>query len=312
MGSRTPDSKLAALYYGDLLTSKYVSPRGNVYPGRYYNRGNHKVNRVIVHHMGNGDSNITRQTLLNVFKNRNGSVTYAIFSDGQIVQFLPESVAPWTSSSYDADISAITFEVENIREKPDWGISDAAYRSLVKMLADVCDRYPGIGKLHFDGTKAGSNIHMHKWYSATDCPGPYIENLIRSGKLVADVNAAVDALQMNGTGVIKEDHTMPTFGGSGGKYGEYEDNGDYYFYDADGSMAKSKFVFVREQNAWKYCGKDGKVKKGWWILKDRTGTPRLYFFDYSKGVMQKGQIPVDHVFNFDLIQGFATEVGVEV
>ena len=314
MGNRKPDSKLASLYYGDLLTYPYTSPAGNYYPGRYYNRNGKKVNRVIVHHFANGSTNMTRQTLLKVFKNRTGSVTYAVFSDGEIVQFLPESVAPWTTSSYNADITAITIEVEDITGDPSWKISDAAYRSLVKLIADICDRYDGIGKLRFDGTKTGSNLHMHKWYSSTSCPGPYLEKLITSGKLVEDVNEAVEALKMNGTikspqsdKVVSE--TFKTVNEN--DHGEHQtESGDRYFIESDGTQSKSKFAYVRNQDAWKYFGKDGLAKKGWWILKDRTGTPRLYFFDET-GKMLKGTHELKVNFCFDLEQGFA-DVGVEV
>ena len=309
MGTRKPDSNLAAFYYGDLLTTRYVSPRGNVYPGHYYERNGNKIDRLVVHHFANGSVNVTRQGLLATFKRRNGSVTYAVFSDGQIVQFLPESVAPWTTSSYDIDVRAITIEVENNSDT--YSISSVAYRSLVNLLADICDRNHDLScGLKYDGTKAGSNIHMHKWYAATSCPGPYIENLIVSGKLAEDVNKALEGLRLNGVKeVISVDVKTPVYMEG---HGEHDKDGDLYFIESDGSLAVSKFAYVRDQKAWKYYGNDGKAKKGWWILKDGKGTPRLYYFDLVTGAMLKGMHDMVMTCDFDLVQGFANNINTEV
>ncbi len=39
---------------------------------------------------------------------------------------------------------------------------------------DICQRN-GIEKLNYTGDTSG-NLTMHKWFSATNCPGPYLES----------------------------------------------------------------------------------------------------------------------------------------
>lgn len=116
------------------------------------------------------------------------SANYYIGNDGTIVGAVDENRRAWTSSSSWNDQRAITFEVANSKAAAPWPISDKAYQSLVKLCADICTRY-GINP-HYDGTKNGS-ITIHKMFDATECPGPYLENIIKSGKFEKDIKAAM-------------------------------------------------------------------------------------------------------------------------
>lgn len=148
-------------------------------------RGLDKVIRITPHHMaGNmGAKECARYHLTT--KERNASANYYI-NGKDIVCGVSEDRRAWTSGSPSNDYSAITIEVANSTKGPDWKISDASYKSLVALCADICERY-GIDP-HYDGTKKGT-ITMHKMFATTTCPGPYLSKLITSGQFEKDIIA---------------------------------------------------------------------------------------------------------------------------
>jgi len=139
------------------------------------------VSKITVHHMA---CNFTVERCGEMFANpaRNASSNYGIGTDGRIGCYLPEEMAACTSSSYWNDNRAITIEVANSSTGGDWPISDKAWKSLVKLCADICKRY-GI-EPEYDGTTSAS-FTEHRMYVATACPGPYLHT--RMSKLVKEV-----------------------------------------------------------------------------------------------------------------------------
>ncbi len=149
-----------------LATLHIWSP--NHYDGRKY-----PITKLTVHHVA---GKLKAATIGNIFlkPTRKASSTYGIGYDGEIAQYVDEADAPWTSSNYDNDNRAITFEVSNSAVGGDWPVSDAALESLIKLCVDCVQRNPGIKEIEFTGDKTG-NLTMHKWFAATACPGPYLE-----------------------------------------------------------------------------------------------------------------------------------------
>ena len=143
-----------------------------------------KIVKITPHHMaGRMDAYACARMHYN---SEGSSANYYIGNDGTIVGGVDESRRAWTSGSPNNDHQAITIEVSNsINDKP-WTISDAAYKSLVRLCADICKRY-SINP-HFDGTVNGT-ITIHKQFQNTSCPGDYLEKIIRSHKFENDVKA---------------------------------------------------------------------------------------------------------------------------
>ena len=121
--------------------------------------------------------------------------------DDEILCGVSEDRRAWTSSSPANDHRAITIEVSNSTRGPRWEISDKSYNTLVRLCADICKRYAFVP--HFDGTKNGS-ITMHKQFWATSCPGPYLEDIIRSHKFENDILAQIHSPIIVPTTPIKE------------------------------------------------------------------------------------------------------------
>ena len=134
-----------------------------------FNVRNHKIDKITPHHQA---GNLTFQQVVNSLNSRGGSVNYIIQSDGKIGCMIDEQYRAWTSNSPDNDMRAVTIEVANDVIGGNWHVSDKALKSLINLCVDICKRN-GIKNLNFTGNKNG-NLTMHRYFSATACPGPYL------------------------------------------------------------------------------------------------------------------------------------------
>lgn len=159
-------------------------------------RRNHVIDTVSIHCVA---ANATVEALGATFANpsRKASSNYGIGTDGRIALYVDEANRSWCTSSPDNDHRAITIEVANSGGAPDWPVSAAAYESLIRLLVDICQRNPGIGRLRWLGDKNligqvdKQNMTVHRWFAAKACPGDYLYN--RHGEIAAEVNRRLDA-----------------------------------------------------------------------------------------------------------------------
>lgn len=119
------------------------------------------------------------------------SANYGIGKDGRISLHVEEKDRAWTSSNKDNDNRAITIEIASDTKHP-YAINDAAYKSLVDLCVDICQRngIPGL-KWRADKSLIGQpdkqNITVHRWFANKACPGQYLYD--RLGQLADEVNA---------------------------------------------------------------------------------------------------------------------------
>ena len=151
------------------LTNKYIPAN----PANYSKgRSGCKVLKITPHHMA---GNCSIETCGSFWQNasRRASSNYGIGTDGRIGCYVDEENRSWCSSSAANDNQAITIEVANDGGAPDWHVSDKAIESLINLMVDICKRY-GIKKMNFTGN-ANGNLTLHKYFTSTACPGPYLE-----------------------------------------------------------------------------------------------------------------------------------------
>lgn len=131
-------------------------------------------------------------TIASMFKStgRQASCNYAIGNDGSIVCVVPEEFRAWTSSSWDNDMRAITFEISDA--DGDWNISDAAIEAYVKLCVDLIQRYPGLGGSYDWTGDMDGNITLHRWFAATACPGPDLGSDWRQRAIMEEVNRRLE------------------------------------------------------------------------------------------------------------------------
>ncbi len=159
-------------------------------PNRSVNR-NHKIDTVSIHCVV-GQCSV--ETLGSIFTStsKEASSNYGIGYDGRIGMYVEEKDRSWCTSSASNDNRAITIEVASDTYHP-YRVNDAAYKSLIKLLVDICKRN-GIKKLVWSTNKSermnhlnGCNMTVHRDYANKSCPGDYLYNL--HGQIAKEVNA---------------------------------------------------------------------------------------------------------------------------
>lgn len=163
---------------------------------------NHVIDTITIHCMA-GDCSI--ETCGDIFypTSRGASSNYGIGSDGRIAMYVEEKDRSWCSSSASNDNRAITIEIANDGgASTGWHVSDAAYKSLIDLCADICKRN-GIKELKWKGDKSligqvdKQNMTVHRWFANKSCPGDYLYNL--HPKIAADVNARLGVKHVSNT-----------------------------------------------------------------------------------------------------------------
>ena len=197
-------------------------------PNGYFPR-NDSIRKITIHHMA-GVMTAEQCGMVFASSARQASSNYGIGNDGEIACYVEEENAAWTSSSYWNDNQAVTMEVSNSYAGDPWPISDAAWKSMIALCADICTRY-GI-EPYYDGT-TGATFTEHRMYAATGCPGPYIHE--RMQRIVEEVKAAMG----NPGGWVQADDGRWWYRYPDGGYpanGWASIDGEWYLFDADGWM----------------------------------------------------------------------------
>lgn len=198
-----PDAQNKRVEYAEELYKKYYgggimsnSPLVNktlISPNRTHPRKD-VIDTVTVHcYVGQ----VTVDRALEGFskRSRNASCNYVIGFDGQIGLCVPEEDRSWCSSTGNAkgsnDHRAITIEVASDTVHP-YKVNDAAFESLIKLLADICKRN-NIKQLLWKGDKSligqidKQNMTVHRWFAAKKCPGDWLYE--RHSLIASRVNA---------------------------------------------------------------------------------------------------------------------------
>ncbi len=156
--------------YSKLVDYVKISPNSsNPRKHETYNPSG-EITDIVIHHAA---ANATVEALGALFAkpSRQASANYGIGTDGRVACYVEEENRPWTTGSREIDYRAITIEVANCGGDPDWKVSDQALEATIALCVDICKRH-GL-RMNYTGDKTG-NLHMHKWYQATGCPGPYL------------------------------------------------------------------------------------------------------------------------------------------
>lgn len=159
------------------LALGYVEARNHVKRDRL-----EKVSKIVIHH---GVTTWNGIDFASYFKTTNRLVnsTYVIGNDGAIYCTLKENIRPWTTGNT-IDEKAITIEVANMELKEPYRVSDKAMNSLIKLVADIGERYDLL-PITYTGDSKGTLL-MHKWYASTLCPGSYLSS--KFGDIARDAN----------------------------------------------------------------------------------------------------------------------------
>lgn len=149
---------------------------------------------------------------------RKASCNYVVGNDGQIGLCVEEKDRSWCSSNAANDHRAVTIEIASDTTDP-YAITDAAYKSTVNLMEDICRRN-GKNKLLWFADKTKSLnyqpkdgemvITVHRWFAAKACPGDYIYS--RLGKMADEVNQRLNGNKQNDEKAVSQSggNNIPT------------------------------------------------------------------------------------------------------
>lgn len=163
------------------------------YSPNHSGRRNHTIDTITPHYMG-GNGTVEACGAVFAPVSRQASSNYGIGSDGRIALYVDEANRAWTSGSSANDNRAVTIEAANLA---DGSLTNACWSSLVRLCADICQRNGKTRLVYLgspDYTSLGPSdmlLTMHKWFQATDCPGPWLS--YQFDRLASEVNAILNA-----------------------------------------------------------------------------------------------------------------------
>lgn len=178
-----------------LVNYTKISPnKGNYVNGKWVAKRTHAIDTISIHCVA-GQASV--QGLGNLFADpaREASSNYGIGFDGKIGMYVEEKDRSWCTSSASNDNRAITIEVASDSYHP-YAVKDAAYKSLIKLLVDICKRNK-IKKLLWKGDPkligqvAKQNMTVHRWFANKACPGDWLYS--RHGQIANEVNKQLTA-----------------------------------------------------------------------------------------------------------------------
>ena len=164
---------------------------------------NHTVDTITIHCVV---GQLSVETLGSIFAptSRQASSNYGIGSDGRIGMYVEEKDRSWCSSNKSNDHRAITIECASDTTSP-YAINSKVYESLINLCVDICKRN-NIKELKWKADKSligqpeKQNITVHRWFSATECPGDHIYS--RLGEIAEKVNARLNSNNQTSTSTL--------------------------------------------------------------------------------------------------------------
>lgn len=152
-----------------MSNSALVTVRVPAHPSNYTKGRNTRITDVTVHHMAGV---LSAEACGNIFAraSRNGSAHYGIGNSGEVGQYVDEADTAWTNSNWPSNCRSVTIETSNSATGGDWPVSDAAYNTLIKLVADIAKRN-NLGTL-----VAGKNLTWHSMFAPTTCPGNFLRS----------------------------------------------------------------------------------------------------------------------------------------
>lgn len=174
-----------------LATENYPAYSGNYTVGRPQG----PINHITVHHMAGV---LSAAQCGGIFQTpgRGASSHYGIGNGGEIAWYVDESNTAWCDSNWNSNCTTVSIETSDCALGGEWPIGDAAYNSLIKLVADIAKRN-GLGTL-----VPGKNLCWHSMYAATTCPGDFLRARMQ--------NIADKANKINGGGPAPEPTPTPS------------------------------------------------------------------------------------------------------
>ena len=124
----------------------------------------HRKSKVTLHHNG---GRLSHGGVLSVWQVRPASAHFNIDAAGTCAQFVRVAEYAWATGSTPGNQESISIEMCNETVSPDWRVSETTWRGAARLAGWLFARVIG-------ERPNSSNLVPHGYWSATSCPGPYI------------------------------------------------------------------------------------------------------------------------------------------
>lgn len=127
----------------------------------------HRKTMVTLHHNGGV---LSHEGVLNVWRDRPASAHFDVDSAGAVAQYVRVDEYAWACGDTLGNQTSISIEMCNQTGPPNWAVGDATWKSAARLAGWLF--------AHVIGTRpTSSNLVRHKYWSATDCAGPFIDQV---------------------------------------------------------------------------------------------------------------------------------------
>ena len=156
-------------------------------PSSHYGFSYRNVDSIVIHYTATVVTEAANVVNYWIMNNAYTSANYIIDVYGRITGVIPEEMRPYTTGSYglgvrDIDDHAITVEC-SCDDAINLTVGRDTVNALADLMADIGQRYKI--KWKFTGNENG-NIHAHRWYQPTPCPGDYLYPMLPNIEVMAN------------------------------------------------------------------------------------------------------------------------------
>lgn len=124
----------------------------------------HRKSKVTLHHNG---GRLSHSGVLSVWQVRPASAHFNIDGPGTCAQFVKVNEYAWATGSTPGNEQSISIEMCNETVGPEWRVGENTWRSAARLAGWLFARVIG-------ERPNSSNLVPHGYWSATACPGPFI------------------------------------------------------------------------------------------------------------------------------------------
>ena len=219
------------------------------------------------------------------FQRANCSCNYYDGPDGRLILIVDEKDRSWCTSSPWNDNRAITIECASGTTYP-YTIPEPTIKSLIKLMADICQRY-GKKKILWFGDKNKTLAYKpksdemivtaHRWFDAKECPGADLYG--RMTEIVAEVNKLLGSeVEIEAPEIVEPEwfRVRKVWSDPTTQFNAYTNldvaikncPAGYTVYDCHG-----KAIYTNAEKETTYSGETDKIWMGW--TKRETGSAGL-------------------------------------
>lgn len=152
----------------------------------------HQKTCVTLHHNG---GILSHEGVLSVWQTRPASAHFDVDGPGAVAQYVRVNEYAWATGDTEGNQRSISIEMCNQTGPPEWKVGEATWRSAGRLAGWLLARVIGERPTRF-------NLLLHKDWSATDCPGPYIDKIY--GQILAVAQQTYDDIVLGRTNRKKE------------------------------------------------------------------------------------------------------------